>query len=372
MKKSASLFTGGGLMDVGLRMADYEHLWGIEKVDAIAQVARSNGLDVTTADVLDCTAHFFERPDHLHLSPPCPSFSPSKKGRKETPADIALADKCVEFIEDLRPDTLSLENVWLYRLSESFSRIMACLYKLDYLVDVQHINAADFGVPQTRQRLILRASKGAPPKPMPAPTPWQGWYDAIADLIPSLPESALAPWQLRRLKDHPLAALLVPGGSANRSIQVRQADEPSVTIKGVTGAREPLRALLVAGDNATHRQWPTTIPDKKPAYTLTASALSKNVPRAILVEGDAGGKRPPTVLTDEQPMFTLKTPGGGRVHRAVLPGKVVALTPRCFARLQTVPDSYCLPSVKRLACLVIGNGVPSLLGKLIGESLKGE
>lgn len=369
MRTSASLFTGGGLMDWGLRLAGYQHLWGIEIDPRIAAAARTNGLSVTIANVLDCLPGDFICPDHLHLSPPCPSFSPSKKGRKETENDIRLAQVCAHFIRFHRPDTVSLENVWLYRLSQSYGIIVSALEQSGYTIDMLNVNAADYGVPQTRQRLILRAVRFGPVKDLPEKTPWRGWYAAIADLVPELPDSQLAPWQSERLKHHPLASLLIPGGSANRGIQVRGVAEPSVAIKGVTGAREPLRALLVAGDNATHRPWPTTIPDSQPSYTLTASAINRNVPRAILVEGDAAGERPPTVLTDDQPSFTIKTSGGGRVHRAVMESRVVALTPRCFARLQSVPDDYHLPAVKRLACLVIGNGVPVQLAKIIGESL---
>jgi site-specific DNA-cytosine methylase len=42
-----------------------------------------------------------------------------------------------------------------------------------------------------------------------------------------------------------------------------------------------------------------------------------------------------------------------------------------LARLQSVLDSYQLPDNRRLACSIIGRGVPCLLAQAIGEAVKG-
>jgi site-specific DNA-cytosine methylase len=52
MRTSASLFTGGGLFDIGAMEAGYKPIWGIEWDDKIAAVARLNGLPVMTGDVV--------------------------------------------------------------------------------------------------------------------------------------------------------------------------------------------------------------------------------------------------------------------------------------------------------------------------------
>jgi site-specific DNA-cytosine methylase len=49
-------------------------------------------------------------------------------------------------------------------------------------------------------------------------------------------------------------------------------------------------------------------------------------------------------------------------------GHVVSMTTRALARFQSLPDSYRLPENKSLACTIIGNGVPSLMGLRIFES----
>jgi site-specific DNA-cytosine methylase len=49
-------------------------------------------------------------------------------------------------------------------------------------------------------------------------------------------------------------------------------------------------------------------------------------------------------------------------------GRVVQMTPRALARFQSAPDTYQLPQSNKLACRVIGNGVPSLLAQRVAES----
>jgi site-specific DNA-cytosine methylase len=200
MKTTASMFTGGGLFDIGAIAAGYTPIWGIEKSDKIAAVARSNGLPVITGDVIDFDITKLKRPDHLHASPPCPNFSVAKADGKETELDIAMADAVCRALVHFQPDTFTLENVIGYRNSESFRKIMKTLENLGYWHDATNLNAADFGVPQTRSRLFVRASRGLL-RGYPPPVKWHGWYEAVADIIHTFPETEFANWQIARLPD---------------------------------------------------------------------------------------------------------------------------------------------------------------------------
>ena len=42
-------------------------------------------------------------------------------------------------------------------------------------------------------------------------------------------------------------------------------------------------------------------------------------------------------------------------------GRVVQLSVRALARIQSIPDSYKLPDKKTLACYVVGNAMPPLM-----------
>ena len=107
---------------------------------------------------------------------------------------------------------LLLENVWGYRNFVAFGVILKCLAREGYRTDYWHLNSANYGVPQTRKRLILVARlDGRPRRPEPTHSKnpgamfglkkWVGWYESIKDLIPTLPESQFAPWQLARLPE---------------------------------------------------------------------------------------------------------------------------------------------------------------------------
>lgn len=254
MITGATLFTGGGGVDVGMKMADIDIRWGIEYDKRIASIAIQNGFPVTIADITQCNPRDFERVDILHASPPCPSFSMAKMNRHETENDIALAQSVCNFIEVLQPAIFTLENVQAYDKSESYRLIVETLNRLGYGFNHWILNAADYGVPQTRVRMVVIALRSGKQPTRPPVThvnpktivkeqlalfdtqlpPWIGWYEAIEDLIPTLPESKFADWQLKRLPEE-LKALLgnVLHNGAFPSSNGRKTygeDEPSFTV----------------------------------------------------------------------------------------------------------------------------------------------
>jgi len=167
MTTIATLLSGGEGVGVGARAAGLHHLWGIEINDDVAQVARDNGFSVITADIMKIDPNTLERPDILHASPECQNASNAKHDpdasslqEKETRLDVEIAGCIVRYLEVLQPRVFTLENVYGYRRFQAFRMIMIALARLGYFSDVQHLNAADFGVPQTRKRLILRAVHG--------------------------------------------------------------------------------------------------------------------------------------------------------------------------------------------------------------------
>lgn len=331
----ASLFSGFGLADVGAKKAGCDLLWGVELDPAIADVSRQLGHDVICRSVTEVDFSTLEKPTVLWASPPCPNFSIAKTNGVETAADIDLAKAVVRAIETLEPQYFILENVQGYQRSKSLALIENALYSAGYWIDRQVLNSADFGVPQTRRRLILRAVKGGFVPALPDPVKWIGWYEAIEDLIPSLPESQFAEWQLKRLPDELIDSILVPGGNAS-SFSVRSAAEPSRTIGDVGRVGNISRAFLV---------------DK---------SINKNGESVTIDDRD-------------RPSFTVKASASKQASRAWLErGRVVAMTARALARFQSLPDWYELPTKNTLACRGIGNGVPCLMAKGAIESLIGQ
>ena len=352
----ASLFTGGGGSDLGAVGAGLTPIWGIELDPRIAEVARFNlKHDVQVADILSVDPKTLERPDFLTASPPCPSFSAAKTNGVETALDIALAQKVAEFISVLQPRIFTLENVPAYRHSKSWALIEQALYKHGYWLHVAVINAADMGVPTTRRRLIVRAVRGGYVPQLPPKLPWVGWYEAIEDLIPDLPESQFAAWQLSRLPKALSTMLVSSGGSHFNSGEKQVAhfgpDQPAMTVLTGTGSRA--KALLVG--QGGYKGGIATAEQDQPALTVTANRNQRDV-RAFLVDGKLNNYgQSMTVPDGHDPSFTVTTSHNSRDLKGCSDGRVVKMTPRALARFQGISDDYALPDDRTLACRIIGN-----------------
>jgi DNA (cytosine-5)-methyltransferase 1 len=368
----ATLFSGGGLFDVGAQAAGLTPIWAVERDPDIAAVYRTNHPDGTclVRDVGEVDYTLLPVSDWLHASPSCVNASRARAtGGGETEEDRQAAKAIVRALERL-PRIFSLENVWRYRTFDAFQMVTQQLDRLGYTWDFWHLNAADYGVPQTRKRLILVARRDGPQPRRPGPThcqggslfdpPWVSWYEAIEDLLPTLPADELAPWQVRRLREHPHTSFLVSSTPSLDGKGFRSEEEPAYTV--MASPFSPIRAVLVEGRNGSPGGGPDPRPDDAPAFTLTTS----HPPRAVLVEGQNGSPdRGPISRLDDAPAFTLTT---SHPPRALVEGRCVQLSPRALARLQSIPGGYVLPERRRLAGQIIGNGVPPLLAQRVVEA----
>jgi DNA (cytosine-5)-methyltransferase 1 len=355
MRTFASLFTGGGLADIGAMQAGYEVLWGVEFDAAIAAVANANlphRDQIYAESVVGFDWSKVERPDHLHMSPPCQDFSVAKTSGKVGNDNDALADACVEAIRTLQPSTVTLENVEGYRKAAGFNRIVDTLWGLGYWVNSEVLNAADMGVPQTRRRLILRAVHGGFPGPLPPPVkPWRGWYEAIEDLIPTLPETEFAPWQLARLPEELKSVAINPNRNGLDWVSSNDAID----------AGKPYPSLMSQNCIAKHKAY--LVNSASPGSTDT-TALGR-MKAAVLVD-DKNNESLGVGRFSPSPAVRVDN-GTGNVKASTPSGRVVRMTSRALARFQTVPDWYTLPEKNAIACKIIGNGIPCLMMQRIME-----
>lgn len=401
MSTFATMFSGGGGADVGLMAAGLSPVWAVEYDPAIAQVYRRNiGEHVIVSDVRSVDYAALPRVDWLHASPVCTNASVANPNGKESETDIETAQAVVRAIRAQTPQVFTLENVWGYRDYAAFRLILNALGDEGYFYDFEHVNAADFGVPQTRRRLILRASRGLLPA-LPQPVTWMGWYAAIEDLIPTLPESQLAPWQLSRLPEE-LRTLLISNAKTEYGDGMADANEPAWSVTSNTAGRS--RAVLVEMQNTRAA---TARDGSEPAPTISHSMASRpSHMQAVFVKGDDySGEDGIVTCIAALPAPTIRS-GRSTAHRAVLlangqydgrlvaaregdpahtitgntnqtrlramlGARVVAMSPRCLARFQSVPDWYQLPDKRTLAAKVIGNMVPPLLMQRIAEQMAG-
>ena len=248
-KTFADIGCGGGGASIGAMQAGLTHAWGLEYDPQIADVYRANVGHCIVQNILDTDPYKFEKVDWLHCSPVCKSYSPANADRRERQLDLDYAKKFTEFIKVLEPDWVSIENVAAYgnirntkgKLT-AFGHIVRALRLHRYSFDFRVLTASYYGVPQSRERLILVASKSQDLPRFPKHKPQIGWHEAIADLIPDCKEAKFADWQLEMSKR--VTRPFVMSSTEQRSSTVRYYEQPIFTIKA--SDRDP-RARLESG-----------------------------------------------------------------------------------------------------------------------------
>ena len=368
----ATLFSGGGGVEALLK----EHIEFVRAVEFDPQIAavyaQNIGPHVQVADVRHVDYGTWPRLDYLHASPVCKNFSAAKTNGTESDDDMTTAAAVVRCLEATQPRVFTLENVQAYEGSASYRLIVSWLNHNGYMWHAETLNAANYGVPQTRRRLILRAVRDALLPGLPPPTRWVGWYEAIEDLIPGLPESAFAPWQLARLPEGLTDTVLVNNGGFNGGPLDRvAADRPCFSVVSSLHSKGAMpRAFIVDGQTNDAGAVVTVPHSHNPMDTVSASC-DRRPARAWLVNGENMG-RDLTIRSDREPAFVTGASAHGCARAWLHSGRVVKMTPRALARFQSFPDSYALPDRASLACCILGNAAPPLLMRAVVLPLIGK
>lgn len=206
--KAGTYFSGGGLVEEGLK-GIIDPVIAVEYDEKISGVYRNNfGQHIVTADVRDVDPKELVKQidgevEYFHASPVCKNYSQAKSNHAEVELDKETAASTAEFINAIKPKVVTIENVKGYKDSDAMKTITDALDANGYTWDADVYNAADYGGYTNRERLIVRAVRDgklpAKPKKMARKS---GWYEAVADIIPTLTEkkNGVAPWMDIRLK----------------------------------------------------------------------------------------------------------------------------------------------------------------------------
>ena len=206
--KAGTYFSGGGLVEEGLK-GIIDPVVAVEYDEKISGVYRNNfGQHIVTADVRDVDPKELVKQidgevEYFHASPVCKNYSQAKSNHAEVELDKETAASTAEFINAVKPKVVTIENVKGYKDSEAMKIITDALDANGYTWDADVYNAADYGGYTNRERLIVRAVRDGklPDKPKKMAHK-SGWYEAVADIIPTLTEkkNGVAPWMDVRLK----------------------------------------------------------------------------------------------------------------------------------------------------------------------------
>lgn len=175
-----STFAGGGGSSTGYRLAGGDVLLINEFVEAAIETYSANFPDTkvlvddikkySSQDFLDMAGIKKGELDILDGSPPCSAFSVAGKREKgwdkekvysDGKIQVAIEDLFYEFIriaEGIQPKVIVAENVKGITFGEATKKLNAFINEFEnigYNVTYKVLNAADYGVPQARERTIF-------------------------------------------------------------------------------------------------------------------------------------------------------------------------------------------------------------------------
>ena len=324
--KAGTYFSGGGLVEEGLK-GIIDPVIAVEYDEKISGVYRNNfGQHIVTADVRDVDPKELVKQidgevEYFHASPVCKNYSQAKSNHAEVELDKETAASTAEFINAVKPKVVTIENVKGYKDSDAMKTITDALDANGYTWDADVYNAADYGGYTNRERLIVRAVRDGklPDKPKKMAHK-NGWYEAVADIIPTLTEkkNGVAPWMDIRLKadgidwrniDKPLYVM----GSAYADGKVPHAfaDELLPTLRTKSGD------VIVMPDGKVYRAMGRVLARVSGVSDDYKMPFSENLSHTIIGNGIPTQLTEHVIaplLTGSDPKFSIRTYHGTGVN----------------------------------------------------------
>jgi DNA (cytosine-5)-methyltransferase 1 len=344
-----SLFAGAGGLDLGAEHAGYNVVFAIENDPVAVETLNRNRarrfralpltepLDITKLNPRDIMRDLDLRAGEIDLlvgGPPCVAFSKSgfhldykREGRDER---AGLLGDYLRFLEALRPKAYLMENVYglAYRNQSAafFESLQTGIHDLGYSVAYDILNAADYGVPQNRQRLFMIGARDGQKLILPDPTHW-GQH-----------ERRRPPAHVDTLAAH------VTAGEALEDVVA--PPEPEESVNGKYGHLLP---EIPPGQNylyyTEHEGHPEPLFKWRSRYWTFLLKLDPQRPASTL-QGQPG----PYVGPFHWDNRRLRVPE--------------------LKRLQGFPDDYELVGNRRSIQLQVGNAVPPLLAETVARAIR--
>jgi len=171
---SIDLFAGVGGLTEGMHKAGFQTKLAIEIVDnaVIGYKLNHPNSEVLQKDIRIITKEEISNilnGERLHLlagCPPCQGFSSVRRLNRSSVADDRndLVLEYLRLVKEHLPYTIMMENVPALREYDLFKKVVEELQIIGYHIDVDVVNVKDYGVPQSRRRLVMVGSLLGPIK----------------------------------------------------------------------------------------------------------------------------------------------------------------------------------------------------------------
>lgn len=157
--KILSLFSGAGGLDLGLVQAGNEIIWANDIDKNAVETYRLNiGNHIILGDIKDINIAQLPHTDVVVGGFPCQGFSQANRFRVLEDERNFLYRFFYEVIKEKQPKFFIAENVkGILSLGkgEAIKQIISDFEEAGYITDLHLVNMADYGVPETRQRVII-------------------------------------------------------------------------------------------------------------------------------------------------------------------------------------------------------------------------
>lgn len=354
------LFCGAGGLSAGLEMAGFTVLAGNDLFEAAGRTfeqthPRAKFIpgpieELSVERIMEVIGLRQGELTVLAGGPPCQAYSVYNHQRGMHDARASLFREYLRIVDGLRPEWIVMENVTgIYSIAngEAVRAIKSELADLGYAVEDAVLRAEDYGVPQERRRVVFIGNRVGAAISHPDPTHGPGWgapfttiKDAIGDLPPLGNGEDLGRVQYLGVEPSPFQRLM-------RGNATTVGGHAAPTLGKVNMQRLPF---------------------------IPPGGSWRDIPHELLPEGMKRAKR-----SDHTKRYGRMTWGGLSctvltkcdIHWGayIHPDQDRAVTVREAARLQAFPDWFEFSGSRTEQYVQVGNAVPPLLGKAIGEHL---
>lgn len=367
--KIIDVFSGVGGLSYGFTQSDqYEIVAANEILPNMAKAYSLNhpSVKMYVEDIKNFNARKIEKDVHVAAQdidiviggPPCQAYSTVGKRAHSDPRAQLFEEYC-RVLKEFNPKLFLFENVkGLLSIQNGalFKTIIARFESLGYRVNYKLLNAADYGAPQVRERIIIIGSKLATDFQYPEPTHFDPEAPQNTSGTPLKPYVTLG----EAIGDLPFIE--------SNAEKFEYASVPQNDFQKLMRKNAPLRLM----DHNSPYNNPKLV---KIMELLPDGGTPEDLPKDL--RPSSGFKNTYCRLWWGKPSTTitrnLSTPSSSR---CIHPKAPRPLTTREGARIQCFPDNYQFYGSRGDRNLQIGNAVPtflsSALARAISENFKRE
>lgn len=393
---AVDLFAGGGLMATGVQRAGWHIVWANDFEKTAVQAYQYNiGDHITLGDIKKIPLESIPFADAIIGGPPCQDFSVAGEGRGEDGDRGKLVYTYRDIIAAKQPKAFLFENVkglLTKKHRPTFDKLLALFEEAGYAVTWKLINAWDYGVAQKRERVFIVGIRKDLGFMFQFPEPREGDYrtQLLRDAIGDLPEPMEGPGSVQigdtpnhapDTKNPPYIQNVIDGKTTTNygnGIPVNDGSLPAKTL--ISQYRGKCPNEVVGMDKVRITQ-----PDGTESWSVPEEltmAANEVATTAEIPENHMGAlfDNVNPNWTYEQTMrqadFDKAGPTVSAHSRCEMIHPIDKPKPRRFTvreclRIQSVPDSYVLPSALSLSAQykIVGNGVASYVAYQLALAL---